>query len=151
PLYTRSDAGDAVALAEALPCGECREILPGVYLTLIEAGHILGSAIVHLTFADGGSLTFTGDVGRRGMPILRPTAAIPPAHTIICESTYGGHVHEPIERTAQRLNDVVKRTFERGGKVLIPAFSLGRTQLVVHFLCQAMRTGQIPRQPIVVD
>lgn len=151
PLYTQADADDTIAQAVATPCGPRREILPGVNLTLIEAGHILGSAIVHLDFVGGGSLTFTGDVGRRGMPILRPTAAIPPAHTIICESTYGGHVHEPIERTAQRLVDVVKRTFERGGKVLIPAFSLGRTQLVVHFLCEAIRAGQIPRQTIVVD
>lgn len=151
PLYTRTDAGDAVAQAMPFSCGSRREILPGVYLTLIEAGHILGSAIVHLNFASGGSLTFTGDVGRRGMPILRPTAAIPPAHTLICESTYGGHVHEPIERTAQRLVEVVQRTFQRGGKVLIPAFSLGRTQLVVHFLCEAIRNRQIPNTRIVVD
>ena len=151
PLYTRSDAENAVALAEAIPYGEPREILPGILLTLTEAGHVLGSAIVHLKFASGGSLTFTGDVGRRGMPILRPTGSIPPAHTIICESTYGGHVHEPVEQTAERLSEVVRRTFDRGGKVLIPAFSLGRTQLVIHFLCREMRLGNIPRQTILVD
>ncbi len=151
PLYTRGDAEDAASQAVGLLCNQRREILPGIFLTLHEAGHIIGSAIVHLNLAGAGSLTFTGDVGRRQMPILRPTSTIPPAHTILCESTYGGHVHEPIERTSQRLVDVVQRTFERGGKVLIPAFSLGRTQLVVHFLCEAIRDGRIPRQTIVVD
>jgi metallo-beta-lactamase family protein len=151
PLYTRLDAERAVESAIGLPCGQRREILPDVFLTLHEAGHILGSAIVHLTFVAGGSLTFTGDVGRRGAPILKPTTYIPSADVLVCESTYGGHVHEPIEQTATRLADVVRRTIEREGKVLIPAFSLGRTQLVVHYLCRAMRNGDAPLVPIYVD
>jgi metallo-beta-lactamase family protein len=151
PLYTRDDAEWTVDRIEAIPYGQRQEIMPGVRLTLHEAGHILGSAMVHLNFADGGSLTFTGDLGRRGMPVLRPTAPIPPANVVVCESTYGGHVHEPIERTAGRLVEVVKRTVERGGKVFIPAFSLGRTQLVIHYLCRALRSGEIPRLPVYVD
>jgi metallo-beta-lactamase family protein len=151
PLYTRSDAEQAIDLAVAVPCGTRREILPGVFLTLHEAGHILGSAIVHLTFAGGGSLTFTGDLGRRGVPILKPTVHVPPADVLVCESTYGGHVHEPIEKAATRLAEVVRHTVARGGKILIPAFSLGRSQLVVHFLCRAIRNGEIPRVPIFID
>src|SRR5580700_3257302 len=77
PLYTRDDAEWTVDRIEAIPYGQRQEIMPGVRLTLHEAGHILGSAMVHLNFADGGSLTFTGDLGRRGMPVLRPTAPIP--------------------------------------------------------------------------
>lgn len=151
PLYTRSDAESTVDLAVGLPCGHRREIVPGVFLTLYEAGHILGSAIIHLTVAGGGSFTFTGDLGRRGAPILKPTTHVPPANVLVCESTYGGHVHEPIETSAARLAAVVQRTVARGGKVLIPAFSLGRSQLVVHYLCRAMRAGEAPRVPIYVD
>ena len=151
PLYTRADADAAVERARAIPCDSRREILPGVSLTFVEAGHILGSAMIHLDFAEGGSLTFTGDLGRRGMPILRPAAPIPPAEVVVCESTYGGCVHEPIEQSAATLADVVRRTAERGGKVLIPAFSLGRSQLVIHYLCRAMREGAAPRLPIYVD
>jgi metallo-beta-lactamase family protein len=106
---------------------------------------------VHLTFAGGGLFTFTGDLGRRGAPILKPTTHVPTANVLVCESTYGGHVHEPIETSAARLADVVRRTVARGGKVLIPAFSLGRSQLVVHYLCRAMRAGDAPRVPIYVD
>jgi len=151
PLYTRPDAEATCDQIIDLPCAQTKEILPGVRLTLHEAGHILGSAMIHLEFASGGSLTFTGDLGRRGSPILPPTAAVPPANVVICESTYGGQVHEPLERTSARLVEAVKRTFERGGKVLIPAFSLGRTQLVIHFLCDAIRAGELPALPIFVD
>ncbi len=151
PLYTRDDADSAFDRITAAPYGQRREILPGVHLSLHEAGHILGSAMIHLNFADGGSLTFSGDLGRRGVPVLRPTAPVPPANVVVCESTYGGHVHEPIEQTASKLIDVVKRTAERGGKVLIPAFSLGRTQLVIHYLCRAIRSGYLPRLPLYVD
>jgi metallo-beta-lactamase family protein len=151
PLYTRDDADQAVDRIEALPYNRPTEILPGVRLSLHEAGHILGSAMAHLGFASGGSLTFTGDLGRRGTPILRPTAPVPPAGVLICESTYGGRTHEPYDLTAQRLIEVVNRTFERGGKVLIPAFSLGRTQLVIHFLCEAIRNGAMPQMPVYVD
>src|SRR5262249_45698351 len=148
PLYTRSDAEQAVDMAVAFPCGKAREILPGVFLTLHEAGHILGSAISHLHFAAGGSLTFTGDLGRRGAPIIKPTSYIPPADVLVCESTYGGHVHEPIDTSATRLAEVVRHTVARGGKGLIPAFSLGRSQLVVHYLFRAIRRGESPPVPI---
>lgn len=151
PLYTGFDVEDALALVEPMSCGEQVQILKGIRLTLAEAGHVLGSAMVHVETASGGSLTFTGDLGRRGMPILKPSAPIPPAHVVICESTYGGCVHEPIEAAMHTLADVVRATFERGGKVLIPAFSLGRTQLIIHVLCQAMREGRIAESEIVVD
>jgi metallo-beta-lactamase family protein len=151
PLYTRDDADSAFDRISTISYGHECEILPGLRLTLHDAGHILGSAMIHLSLASGGSLTFTGDLGRRGMPVLPPADPIPPANIIVCESTYGGHVHESIEQTASRLVDVVKRTAERGGKVFIPAFSLGRTQLVIHFLCRAIRSGEIPRLPLYVD
>ena len=96
-------------------------------------------------------LTFTGDLGRPGLPILRDPAPVPPADLLISESTYGGHTHEPVEETAERLGEVVRRTAERGGKLLIPAFSVGRTQTVVYFLHQLMNAGRLPDLPIYVD
>ena len=96
-------------------------------------------------------LTFTGDLGRPGLPILRNPSPVPPGDLLISESTYGGHTHEPVEETAERLGEVVRRTAERGGKVLIPAFAVGRTQTVVYFLHQLMNAGRLPDLPIYVD
>jgi metallo-beta-lactamase family protein len=96
-------------------------------------------------------LTFTGDRGRPGLPILRDPAPIPPGDLVISESTYGGHTHEPIEETAERLGMVVRQTAERGGKLVIPAFSVGRTQTLVYFLHQLMNAGRLPNLPIYVD
>ena len=97
------------------------------------------------------SLTFTGDLGRRGSPLLRDPAPVPPADLLISESTYGGRVLEPPERAGDALEAVVRRTVERGGKVLIPAFSLGRTQVVLYYLEDAIRAGRLPAVPIFVD
>jgi len=85
--------------------------------------------MVVLTMAAPGgerTLTFTGDLGRRGLPFLREPAPVPEADLLICESTYGGRTHTPLERLVGQLAEVVTRTVERGGKVLVPAFSLGR-------------------------
>jgi metallo-beta-lactamase family protein len=110
--------------------------------------------MVHVTMKTGGrelSLTFTGDVGRAGVPILRDPAPVPPADLLISESTYGGRAHPPAGALADGLAEVVRRTFERGGKVLIPAFSLGRTQLIVFFLHQLIQQGRLPEIAIFVD
>jgi metallo-beta-lactamase family protein len=96
-------------------------------------------------------LTFTGDLGRPGLPILHDPAPVPPCDLLISESTYGGHIHETVEETAERLGEVVQRTAARRGKLIIPAFSVGRTQTIVYFLHQLMKAGQLPDLPIYVD
>ena len=96
-------------------------------------------------------LTFTGDVGRQGLPILRDPEAVPACDTLIAECTYGGHTHEPVDETAEQLGSVVKRTTERGGRVIIPAFAVGRTQTVVYFLHQLISAGKLPKVPVYVD
>jgi metallo-beta-lactamase family protein len=129
-------------------------LTPNVSLRMVDAGHVLGSALSRLTVRGDGhtvSVTYTGDVGRRGLPFLPPPQPIPAADLVICESTYGGRSHPPLERVAQTMAEVVERTLRRGGKVLIPAFSFGRSQVVVHFLQRWMADGRLPRAPLVVD
>ncbi len=154
PLYTRGDAGLAVGHCAPVSYGEEVEVVPGVRLRFTDAGHILGSAIVSLTVDQGGReyrITFTGDLGRRGLPFLPEPSAVPAADLVISESTYGGRVHDPLEGMAARLGYVTRDTVARGGKVLVPAFSLGRTQLVVHFLERWMHEGVLPDVPLYVD
>ena len=126
----------------------------GIEAVFHDAGHLLGSATVAVRI-DGPAgerrLTFTGDVGRIGLPILRDPDPIPPCDLLISESTYGGHTHEPVDETAEQLGQVVRRTVERGGKVIIPAFAVGRTQTVVYFLHQLIAAGKLPDIPVYVD
>lgn len=154
PLYTGRDVYRTLLLLKAVRYDKPTEVLPGIEAQYVDAGHLLGSAMIalHLAGAQGERrLTFTGDLGRPGVPILRSPSPIPPADTVICESTYGGHTHEPVEETAQRLGEVVRTTARRGGKLLIPAFSVGRTQTIVYFLHQLKSAGQLPDLPIYVD
>jgi metallo-beta-lactamase family protein len=153
-FYTRADAEQAVHQCVSVPYDQPTTIESGVQLRLSNAGHILGSAVVSLTIPWPGRdrrLTFTGDLGRRGLPFLHPPALLPPADLLLCESTYGGRVHESLEHMAEVVEKVVRSSAEQGGKVLIPAFSLGRTQVVVHYLRLWMREGRLPPLPLFVD
>ena len=154
PLYTRPDAEQVVRQCVALPYDQPCDILPDLQLRLADAGHILGSSVVALTAHHAGRdyrLTFTGDLGRRGLPFLRDPSPVPAADLVISECTYGGRTHDPLGRMAERLAGVVRRTVERGGKVFLPAFSLGRTQVVLHYLQRWRAEGLLPRVPLYVD
>jgi metallo-beta-lactamase family protein len=150
PLYDGRDVYRTLLRLQAVPYDKPAGIGNGLEATFIDAGHLLGSAMIHLRM-NGQSLTFTGDLGRPGLPILRDPAPIPPADLLISESTYGGHTHEPVDETAERLGEVVRQTADRGGVLVIPAFSVGRTQTIVYFLYQLMSAGQLPNLPIYVD
>ncbi len=150
PLYTLREVRKTMQLARSVSYDLPFDAETGVVARFVDAGHLLGSAMVHLEI-HGRSITFTGDLGRRDMPILRDPAPIPPADLIISESTYGGRNHPGIDMLADELGEVVRRTIERGGRVLIPAFSLGRTQTVIYFLHHLIHHGSIPRLPIYVD
>jgi metallo-beta-lactamase family protein len=154
PLYTRDDARRTVLQCVPVSYDQNHDLEGGVRLRFRDAGHILGSAIAALAFEHGGRsqrVTFTGDLGRRGLPFLGDPSPVPAADLIISESTYGGRTHDTVEGMAAKMSDVVRRTAARGGKVLVPAFSLGRTQIVLHYLRQWMRDGVLPRLPIYVD
>jgi metallo-beta-lactamase family protein len=154
PAYTRSDA--ARAIEQCVPVGYDQTFHPAAdcQARFTDAGHILGSAMVCLAFSRGNRvyhLTFTGDLGRRGLPFVREPALVAPGDLVLCESTYGGRVHDTREAMAAKMADVVSRTFARGGRVLIPAFSLGRTQVVLHYLRRWMRDDVLPTLPLFVD
>jgi metallo-beta-lactamase family protein len=154
PLYDRRDVQRTMRCFHTIPYDRPFDLGHGMQVHFVDAGHLLGSAMVALTVhANGGDhrLTFTGDLGRRNLPILRDPAPVPPADLLISESTYGGQTHPPVEQLADILAGVVKRTVERGGKLLIPAFSLGRTQMVILYLHQLMNDGRLPDVPIFVD
>jgi metallo-beta-lactamase family protein len=154
PLYGGREVYRTLLQLKAVPYDTQFGVGPGLEATFADAGHLLGSAMVSLAIdgpAGARRLTFTGDLGRPGMPILRDPAPVPPGDLIISECTYGGHVHEPVDETAGRLGEVVRRTAGRGGKVLVPAFSVGRTQTLVYFLHQLRRVGRLPDVPVYVD
>lgn len=150
PLYGEGGVYRTLLKLRAIPYDTPTEVLPGVVVTFVDAGHLLGSAMIHVRMGEH-SLTYTGDLGRPGIPILRSPAPVPAADVVVCESTYGGKTHPPIDETAELLGDVVRRTASRGGKLIIPAFSVGRTQTVLYFLHQLLESRRIPRLPIFVD
>jgi metallo-beta-lactamase family protein len=154
PLYDSRDVYRTLLRLKAVPYDHPLTVARGLETTFVDAGHLLGSAMVGLRIDSNGRecrLTYTGDLGRPGLPILRDPAPVPPGDFVISESTYGGHIHEPVDETAERLGEVVRHTADRGGKVIIPAFSVGRTQTVVYFLHQLTKQGRLPDLSIYVD
>ncbi|MCI0705779.1 MAG: MBL fold metallo-hydrolase [Planctomycetia bacterium] len=154
PLYTATDVEKVFGRIVQVPYNRDTDVTKSARFRFIEAGHVLGSAMVFLTAAGSDrdrTLTFSGDMGRRGLPILKPTGAIPPADVLVCESTYGNRVHRSFPETVEKLYSAIRDTIDREGKVLIPAFSLGRTQLIIHVLQLGLRERKIPEIPIYVD
>jgi metallo-beta-lactamase family protein len=154
PLYTVRDAARAVEQMISVPFRRRVEVVPGVHLTFVEAGHILGSASVVLDFEEEGKprrLVFSGDIGRSGLPIIRDPDPPAGGDIVIMESTYGNRDHPTLEDAQARLAEIVTATAARGGKLLIPAFAVGRTQELVYDLHALARAGRIPEIPIYID
>ena len=154
PLYTEDDA--LHTLRQFVSVGYSRSISlgKGVKLTFLDAGHILGSAMVLLTGQENGMplrLLFSGDLGQPDLPIVRDPTPMPPTDYLMVESTYGDRVHPPIEDTQQQLATIVNKVVARGGRIIIPAFAVGRTQEIVYDLHQLTLKGQIPEIPVYVD
>jgi metallo-beta-lactamase family protein len=154
PLYGERDAEAAAARFAAIDYDAPHPLGPGLTLTLRDAGHILGSAIAVFDVAgDGGPLkvAFTGDLGRSGMPILRDPAELGAVDYLVCESTYGNRKHDEIQFAEEELAEVVRDTAAKGGRVIVPAFAIGRTQELVYNLHKLHSAGRIPRIPVFVD
>ncbi len=155
PLYTSGDVQSTLALLTEIPYRTSFEVVNGVSAKFFDAGHILGSASIHLTIHEGSGkekhFGFTGDVGRPNMPILRDPEFMGNVDALISESTYGGRTHATVDEMPNKFLEVVKRTVDRGGKIIIPAFSVGRTQDIVYQMNNLKKGGRLPDIPIFVD
>jgi metallo-beta-lactamase family protein len=149
PLYDTEDVARTLPLLTDLPHGEQRELAPGIRVTLQRAGHILGSSIVRAEL-DGVRVVFSGDLGRPNHPLLLPPEPIGEAEWIVVESTYGDRQHDEQE-SIQGLEEVITRTVARGGTVVIPAFAVDRTEIILHHLDRMAGEGRLPEVPIHVD
>jgi metallo-beta-lactamase family protein len=155
PLYTEADAQQVMPHFQDTRYGHPVEVAPGVTATFLDAGHILGSAIIHLEVRDGdgpaSTLVFSGDLGRPGTPILRDPTVQAAADYVVVESTYGGREHEPETEAVRMLAEAVRATSEAGGVLLIPSFAIGRTQEIVWELDRMIDRGEIPLLPLYLD
>lgn len=154
PLYTADDVERTLRLLRPKPYYESFAIDPQVRVEFIDAGHILGAAIVVLDVDAGNRqrrIVFTGDHGRKDLPILRDPDRIPECDALITESTYGDRLHDARPAMMTELAGIVEEEMRDGGRIVIPAFSVGRTQSVVLFLGQLMHERQLPQIPIFVD
>ncbi|MEL6142879.1 MAG: MBL fold metallo-hydrolase [Bacteroidota bacterium] len=156
PLYETKHVKPTMERFVGVPYNKWQHVHPDVELQFRDAGHILGSGSVTLRIQrDNGKTTtigFTGDIGRPNRPILRDPQKMPACDYIICESTYGDRDHELPPNEMERFLNVIKETcVERGGKLLIPAFSVGRTQEIVYMLDQMETAGKLPKLPVYVD
>lgn len=153
PLFEQRDVEAALELFRTVPLGESVDVGSGFSFRYQGAGHLLGAASVHLHVRENGErlgILFSGDVGRFGAVLARDPEAAPATDYVVVESTYGNrlHEHEPI---LEQLEDVLKRTFERGGVLLIPSFAVGRAQQMILLMDQLVTTGRLRPFPIHLD
>lgn len=154
PLYTEEDVRGILRRFHPVGFHQWHELAKDCRVRFVPAGHILGSAITELEILDGSDwkkIVFTGDVGRRGMPLLVDPEPVDGANVLIIEATYGNEVHPAPDDIKVALRDIIAETVQRGGRVIIPAFSLGRTQQVIYYLNELFNEGQLTSVPIYVD
>ncbi|HTT61039.1 MAG TPA: MBL fold metallo-hydrolase [Bryobacteraceae bacterium] len=154
PLFTMEDAERTLPLFRPVGYYTPKTLDPHLSYECYDAGHILGSSSLILHYHNGGArvrLAYSGDLGRPNLPITRPPDALSPVEYLILESTYGGRFHKSAAHVVGKLRDVVNRTCGRGGRIIVPAFAVGRTQQLVLLLHQLANEGHIPSIPIFVD
>jgi metallo-beta-lactamase family protein len=150
PLYRESDAYRAISQLQPFGFNRPFSLVDGVDMEFINAGHLLGSAYVKITIRGGPTILFGGDLGRYSRPVLPDPSPPPPADVLLLESTYGDRVHEPDDQGA-RLAAIVKDTLARGGKLVIPAFAIGRVEEVLYWIKRLEEEGRIPKLPVYLD
>ena len=155
-LYTARDAERTLGQFRPLRYGEEIEVAPGIHATFVDAGHILGSAIIRIRAVDreGGDeriIVCSGDLGRPGTPILRDPTTMTDADYVLVESTYGGREHEPGDEAIRILAETIRLVAEANGVLLVPSFAIGRTQEVVWQLDRLIERGEIPLLPLYLD
>lgn len=154
PLYTAKDAEDAIKSFRALDYERPERVLPNIELCLHDAGHILGSSIVEITITENGitkKLVFSGDLGQSGIPILRDPSVISYADILLLESTYGDRCHKDQRATYEEIAQVFSIANNRAGKILIPAFAVGRTQEILYLFAKHYKEWELDRWQIFLD
>ena len=151
PLYEERDVEHAFALVETLEYHTEREVAPGLSCYLRNSGHILGSASVRIKDEGGTAVALTGDIGNSPSPLLPDSEPVEDADALVMESVYGDRLHPPQEQRVGLLKDTLARAITRGGTILIPAFSMERTQLMLYELSNFISAGEIPETPVYLD
>jgi metallo-beta-lactamase family protein len=154
PLYGADQVESAIELFRGVSYRKPFYVTKDIRLTFFDAGHILGSALSFFEIFENGekkTLLYAVDLGRKDLPILRDPEVVPGVQHLILESTYGGRLHGEISEAEDRLAEVVSKTYQRGGKIIVPAFSLERTQEIVYCLHLLENAGRIPVLPVYVD
>lgn len=154
PLYSARQVGQLHPLFRAMKYDRPTPVADGVSVRAVEAGHILGSASLEVTVSEGGRqkvIVFSGDLGPRGAPLHRDPKPFKSADLVFMESTYGDRDHPSLQETAVAAREAVRETVERGGRVLVPVFAIGRTQLLLYLLAGAFKRKTLKPFPIFVD
>ena len=154
PLYRVEDVEALMSQFRPVPYNDPLDVAPGVTARWVEAGHMLGSASIHLTLSDGSgtaTVVFSGDLGSKGAPILKDAEPFRQAQTVFLESTYGGRNHKPFPETVQEFLAVLQTAISRNGKVLVPTFAVGRAQLLLVILAGIFRKSLLPKFPVYLD
>jgi len=154
PLYLQEDVDETLSNFIGINYHREFEITSNIKLTFFDAGHILGSAVSYLVINENGTayhFTFSGDLGRKNLPILKDPEKTPDVDFMICESTYGGRFHDTPEKSEDRLTEVIKKAISNNSKIIVPAFSVGRTQELVYSLHKVFEKKLVDRIPIYVD
>jgi metallo-beta-lactamase family protein len=154
PLYTTEDVQNCIPLFVKKEYSAIENLNDRIKYRFIDAGHILGSATLEIWYKDGNTekkIVFSGDVGKNGNPIIRDPEHVTEADYVLTESTYGNRFHKDLNASIEELEHAVKETFKKGGNVLIPAFSVGRTQDVLYILNQLVREGKLHNLDVYVD
>jgi metallo-beta-lactamase family protein len=154
PLYTTEDVEKVLPLIDRAKYGQVIDTGRGVRYSFLDAGHILGSGSLALWLAASGNekkIIFSGDIGKKGNPIINDPTLATMADYVVMESTYGDRMHKNTADTAAELAEAVSTTFAKGGNVLIPAFAIGRTQDVLYLLNRLVREGKLPKLTVTID
>jgi metallo-beta-lactamase family protein len=154
PLYTDHDVGQVVSLYRPLRYDHAIELAPGISARVVEAGHMLGSVSIEMTVEERGArkvVIFSGDLGPRGAPLHEDPVPFQHADFVVMESTYGDRDHKPLSKTAVEAREVVKKAVQTGGKILVPVFAVGRTQLLMYLLAGAFHRRTLKPFPIFID
>lgn len=155
PLFGVDEVGRVLAYGQPVAYDHAVSVTPDIEALFLEAGHLLGSASIHLRVRENGRskhVVFSGDLGPRGVPILRDAVCQHlPADLVFLESTYGDHDHQPFDRTVAEFYEAVRTAVNQRGKILVPTFAVGRAQLLLVLLAVAFRRGELPKFPLYLD